>query len=194
MANKSQCEQCNAYRKERGLCCKKWEQIEYDDTECELFTKEKTQFKTEFLGTSLICSPKNKKKNNHQSVITVSELGVSYIHDIAKWTRFLSICSVIGMSFWALSSLVLLVKEAPLCYVGILYLIMNAFYFYPVKKAFGLASHMKNSALMTDNEELEYGLRDLRSILKYIGILTICIFVLSIVFSFILMIIIITGA
>jgi hypothetical protein len=179
MAKKLQCEQCDAFINERGLCRKNWEPVVYDDIECELFDKEKAQFKTEVQEVSQIRSQDNKKDNNRQSVITVSDVGISHMLDIARWTKFLAIVAVIGMAFMVLGAISIIIMAAKLgeqmVFVGIFYILLIAIYFYPVKKAFDLASHMKNSALMTDSGELEFGLGDLRSILRYLGILTIII-------------------
>lgn len=42
MATKFQCEQCNRYSQESGLCRKNWCLIDFDDTECEFFGKEES--------------------------------------------------------------------------------------------------------------------------------------------------------
>lgn len=42
MAKKSQCEQCDRYNQESGLCRKDWCLIDFDDTECEFFGKEES--------------------------------------------------------------------------------------------------------------------------------------------------------
>lgn len=42
MAKISQCEQCDRYNQESGLCRKNWCLIEFDDTECDFFGNEKS--------------------------------------------------------------------------------------------------------------------------------------------------------
>lgn len=42
MARKFQCEQCNRYNQESGLCRKNWCLIEFDDTECGFFGNEES--------------------------------------------------------------------------------------------------------------------------------------------------------
>ena len=114
-----------------------------------------------------------QQRDDLQSKISVSNESISYLLDIAKWTRFLTIVSCVAIAIFTIGSILLAmsgVLQASFC---IIYVIMCAIYWYPLKKAFGMSTHMKHSALLLDSEELENGLGDLRAILRYMGILTI---------------------
>jgi hypothetical protein len=182
MAKKSQCEQCDKYNAERGLCRKDWSLVVFDDTECGLLAKENGQSNTEKAMTpSNVQEQKdsqpwfenNRRQNLRESVITVSGAGIAHMQSIAKWTKFLAIVSAIEIALMALLSIGMLAHGGKIAFLSIIYIMMIAILCYPVKKAFDLANHMKNSAFRTNGEELENGLGDLRSILRYMGVLTI---------------------
>ena len=59
MAKKSQCEQCDRYNQESGLCRKNWHLIEFDDTECEFFGKCEPA-KVEVLESELGAEPQDE--------------------------------------------------------------------------------------------------------------------------------------
>ena len=182
MAKKLQCEQCDKYNAERGLCRKDWSLVVFDDTECGHLAKENGQSNTEKAMTpsnvqeqedSQPWFENNRRQNLRESVITVSGVGIAYMQSIAKWTKFLAIVSAIEIALMALLSIGMLAHGGKIAFLSIIYIMMIAILCYPVKKAFDLANHMKKSAVRTNGEELENGLGDLRSILRYMGILTI---------------------
>lgn len=120
----------------------------------------------------------NNIAGNEQSKITVSDLGIDHMLVIAKWTKFLAIVATVVISLLALIMVVFSILGIAARTQGafaliIYFILIIAIYFYPIKKAFSMAAHMKSSALLTNSEELEDGLDDLRSILKFMGILTI---------------------
>jgi hypothetical protein len=173
MAKKSQCEQCDKYIQERELCRKIWKTPVFDDNECELLKKGNDQLDTEEQKANQSHFQNNNSEETFQREITVNGAGIYHMQEIAKWTRFLAIVATIEMTLMTLVSIAIIVHGAQTNFIGLIYIIIIAICFYPIKKAFDLAGHMKNSALQTDSEELECGLDDLRGILKYMGILTI---------------------
>lgn len=172
MARKSECEQCEKYNPERGLCRKSWNVPVFDDTECKLLKGGDTQLNVEKQWSSQNRFQGDTMENKIDA-ITISDRGFRHVKEIAKWTRFLVIVGTIEMALFAIGSLFMLTEGGSTAYLGIIYIIIIAACCYPIKKAYDFATHMKNSALNTDNEELEKGLDDLRSILKYIGVWTI---------------------
>lgn len=178
MAKKSQCEQCDRYNQESGLCRKSWEPVVLDDTECELFDKENEIFDRD--EQKVILSSQQSCEGGHtsQSEITLGEIGIGHMLDIAKWARFLAIVATIGfvslMVIMVIGLVAMIDEGNSKGAAGALYIIIIiAIYYYPTKKSFDLARHMKGGALQCDSSELENGLDDFRSILKFLGVLTI---------------------
>lgn len=166
------------YIKEHELCRNNWCLIDFDNTECELFGKKKIISDTVKLDASL--SPQQNIRMEHTclSGIKVSETGVGHMLNIAKWARFLAIVAAIGLALLTATMvfgiIAMITKgDAKGPTIAIYIFIIIVIYFFPVKKTFELARHMKVSALQCDSRELEYGLDDLRSILKFMGVLTI---------------------
>lgn len=79
MAKKYQCEQCDAFIKERELCRKTWKPTVLDDTECESFCIEEKSNSTrdEVQENKLSTSQSNRTGNIKQQELTVTENGLS---------------------------------------------------------------------------------------------------------------------
>lgn len=124
----------------------------------------------------------NYKVEESQPKITVNDAGISHIVNIAKWTKFLAIVSTVAIALCVIIFLALSTQMREMAFIGIFYIVVIvAIYFYPIKKAFSMASHMKNSAMLIDSEEFEKGLADLKGILQFLGILTIVMLVLYVI-------------
>ena len=119
-----------------------------------------------------------QQRDDFQSKIAVSNESINYLLDIAKWTKFLAIVSCVAIAILTIGSILLAIGGVSQAIACIIYVIICAIYWYPLKKAFDMSTHMKQSALQLNSEELENGLGDLRGILRYTGILTIIMLVL----------------
>ncbi|MGM9478723.1 hypothetical protein ACS5PU_20025 [Pedobacter sp. GSP4] len=124
--------------------------------------------------------------------LVVTEEMRSYLYDITKWARFLSI---VGFVFAALLILVALsipsiiagnpglAKQfAPLGQGGsivltIIYLLLGLFYFYPSILLFRVANRGKQGVLFGDQESLDVAVLSLKSLFKFWGIMTIAVIV-----------------
>lgn len=106
----------------------------------------------------------------------------SYLAETAKWGYFLSIVGFIGIGFMVLAGLFMgsfmstlgmgaagLINPAVFT---VMYLIIAALYFFPVLYLFRFSTKMK-VALRSDNEaELTTSFQNLKSLYKFMGILT----------------------
>ncbi|MBX2871152.1 MAG: DUF5362 domain-containing protein [Saprospiraceae bacterium] len=108
----------------------------------------------------------------------------SYLAETAKWGYFLSIVGFIGIGFMVLAGLFMgsFMSTLGLGAAGmglinpaiftVIYLLMAALYFFPVLYLFKFSTKMK-VALRSDNEaELTTSFQNLKSLYKFMGILT----------------------
>lgn len=124
--------------------------------------------------------------------LVVSEEMRSYLYDITKWAKFLSI---VGFVFAALlilgafsipsmisSNPALAAKVGALGQGGsmaitIIYLALGLFYFYPSLLLFRISNKGKQGVLFGDQEHLDSAMSNLKSLFKFWGIITILIIV-----------------
>lgn len=106
----------------------------------------------------------------------------SYLAETAKWGYFLSIVGFIGIGFMVLAGLFMgsFMSTLGMGAAGminpaiftVMYLIFAALYFFPVLYLFKFSTKMK-VALRSDNEaELTTSFQNLKSLYKFMGILT----------------------
>ena len=106
----------------------------------------------------------------------------SYLAETAKWGYFLSIVGFIGIGFMVLAGLfigtfmsTLGMAELALFNPAILtvtYLIIAVLYFFPVLYLFRFSSRMKVALRSDDEAELTNSFQNLKSLYKFMGILT----------------------
>lgn len=124
--------------------------------------------------------------------LIVTEEMRSYLYDITKWAKFLSIVGFVFAAFIILAALSIpsiissnpgLAKQfAPLGQGGatiitVVYLLLGLFYFYPSILLFRLANKGKQGVLFGDQESLDTAILSLKSLFKFWGIMTIAIIV-----------------
>lgn len=106
----------------------------------------------------------------------------SYLAETAKWGYFLSIVGFIGIGFMVLAGLFMgsFLGSLGMGAMGmvnpaiftVMYLVLAALYFFPVLYLFKFSTKMK-VALRSDNEaELTTSFQNLKSLYKFMGILT----------------------
>ncbi|TCD11076.1 hypothetical protein EZ449_06160 [Pedobacter frigidisoli] len=124
--------------------------------------------------------------------LVVSEEMRSYIYDVTKWAKFLSI---VGFVFAALlilgafsipamisSNPALAAKMSSLgqggsTLVTIIYLALGLFYFYPSLLLFRISNKGKQGVLFGDQESLDSAFSNVKSLFKFWGIITIVVIV-----------------
>ncbi|MBC7418769.1 MAG: hypothetical protein H7325_11505 [Pedobacter sp.] len=124
--------------------------------------------------------------------LIVSEEMRSYIYDITKWAKFLSIIgyavgillllgsfqigSVLNSNPAALAALGPLAKGGSAA-ISLIYLLLAAFYFYPSMLLGRIASRGKQAVLFGDQENLDSTVLQMKSLFKFWGIITLVIIV-----------------
>lgn len=124
--------------------------------------------------------------------LELSASAAEYLNETRKWSMFLAILGFLFVGMIALASLFLMFGSAasPLGDTfgaigflgGFFYLMTGALYFFPIFYLFMFAFKTKKALSMTDNQTLEGALKNLKSHYKFIGILTILIIALYVLF------------
>jgi hypothetical protein len=104
-----------------------------------------------------------------------------YMLTTAKWARFLGILGFVGVGFFVLCGIYLLVGGSfftrslnvgmPFASIGFIYFLIAIFYFFPVYYLYKAATKWRNGLINGDNSDLTEGFRYFKSHYKFIGIL-----------------------
>jgi len=124
--------------------------------------------------------------------LIVTEEMRSYLYEIAKWARFLSIVGFILSAFLIIGSFgigaaltanpAMVAQLGPLAGAGaigvtIVYLILALMYFYPSLLLFRFSNKGKQGVLYGDQESLNDAMMNMKSLFKFWGIFTIVIMI-----------------
>ena len=100
-----------------------------------------------------------------------------------KWLQFFAVLGAIAAGMIIIAAIIFCIVSfihggPSFLFVSLLYLVLGAVYFYPVKKTFDLISNTRLAIRQNDPDQLELAAGNFHTILKYCGILTIAIVVL----------------
>lgn len=124
--------------------------------------------------------------------LVVTEEMRSYIYEISKWARFLSIIGFILSAFLIIGSFgigaaltdnpSMVTQLGPLAGAGaigvtIVYLVLALMYFYPSLLLFRFSNKGKQGVLYGDQESLDAAMMNMKSLFKFWGIFTIVIMI-----------------
>ncbi len=142
----------------------------------------------------------NEPLNLETSSLKTDEQILNYLESTAKWGKFLAILGFISIGFMVLAGLVSLifmptfnelnssVAVPPFInsFVSVVYLGMAVLYFFPTLYLYLFSEKMINALEHNDQEHFILGFENLKSLFKFVGILTIVgigIFILTIIGS-----------
>ena len=116
--------------------------------------------------------------------ITLESLG--YLNTAAKWTKFLAILGFIVIGLMFLAGVVMGIAFSflhttgafsnfpfPTYFLGFIYLILAAIYVLPVIYLNNFSNYISKAVAIRETEMLTTALRNLKSLAKYVGIMTI---------------------
>ena len=124
--------------------------------------------------------------------LIVTEEMRSYIYEISKWARFLSIIGFILSAFLIIGSFgigaaltanpSMVAQLGPLAGAGaigvtVVYLVLALMYFYPSLLLFRFSNKGKQGVLFGDQESLNDAMMNMKSLFKFWGIFTIVIMI-----------------
>ena len=94
-----------------------------------------------------------------------------------KWLKFMTILSTVGVALFFIIGIVLLFiptyDGVPGALYGVIYMLLTLLYFYPIKKSFDLIKNTREAMGNASQVGLEQAAANVKSILKYFGILSI---------------------
>lgn len=122
-----------------------------------------------------------------KQTLIINEEGSKYLTSIAKWGKFLSIVGFVGIGIMVLFSFAMImsgtiINDIPMyqnlpfnmsLFMGILYLIFGAIYFIPCYYLFIFSVKTQNGLQNNDQFDIDLGLKNLKSVFKFMGIMTI---------------------
>ncbi|MDZ4667111.1 MAG: DUF5362 family protein [bacterium] len=119
----------------------------------------------------------------------------AYLREMAKWGKLLSIVGFIGMGIICIIAVAMMAgmsffsKNTSLgglnTWIGLVYIAMAALYYFPVKYLFTFSKEINLALDLQDENNLTEGLKNLKSVFKFMGIATmIMLVVYGLVFVF----------
>ena len=94
-----------------------------------------------------------------------------------KWLKFITILGTVGVALFFIIGIVLLFiptyDGVPGALYGVIYMLLTLLYFYPIKKSFDLIKNTREAMGNASQMGLEQAAANVKSILKYFGILSI---------------------
>lgn len=115
-----------------------------------------------------------------QDSIVVNDAIKECLIETAKWAKVIAIIGFVGIGIMALVGFSFLAFQRGLfiqnqLIISIVYIIISIVYFFPIRKLFQFA-RATNEGILYENQELfTYGIRNLKSHYKFIGICTLII-------------------
>ncbi len=135
----------------------------------------------------------------------IDEKSKSYLSEYAKWAKMLAIIGFVGIGLMVLGAIAFMFfsgfstilnfnQMMPLGFFGIIYgviyLVMALIYYFPTSYLYKSATHLKAGILTNNQEAVKSGFENLKSVFKFMGIMTLIIiglYVLMILGSLIVM-------
>lgn len=119
-------------------------------------------------------------ETNNLRSIRLTENSLTFMAEVVKWAKFLAICSFVGLSIMVLMGVgvILLqfqgqVNGIQAIVMGIFYILMATLYFFPAFYLYRFATASADAIKNLDEDNLEEGLENLKSLFRFTGILMI---------------------
>lgn len=106
-----------------------------------------------------------------------------YLLETAKWGKFLAIIGYIGMGFLLLIGVLFIVGFSifnsvtevgfPMRIIGLLYILVSVAYYFPLKYLYSFSAQLKQGLNPENQQTVNYGFENLKSLFKFMGIFTI---------------------
>ena len=119
--------------------------------------------------------------------LRITENIQSNLLSATKWLKFMTILGTVGVALIFIIGVVLLFVPTydgvPGAIVGVIYMLLTLLYFYPIKKSFDLIKNTRDAMGNASQMSLEQAAANVKSILKYFGILSIvCMSIYAMIF------------
>jgi hypothetical protein len=116
----------------------------------------------------------------------------AYLLETTRWGNFLAIMGYIGMGFLCLAGFMVSIGFSlmgsssdisfPLWILGVIYIVMAVVYYFPVTFLYRFSKNLKQGLLAGSNDLVTLGFENLKSLFRFMGILTIVVLSIYAVF------------
>ena len=120
-----------------------------------------------------------------ENPVTIDRQIKDYLTETSKWGKFLAIVGYIGVGVLILMGLAVIVASSalsslagitfPFGIMGIFYFLGAVLYYFPVTYMYRFSSHIKEGLVSGNQEPLTSGFKNLKSMFRFAGIITIVI-------------------
>jgi hypothetical protein len=117
--------------------------------------------------------------SNNKS-LKLTENSLNFMTEVVKWAKFLAICSFVGLGIMVLFGLGMIILQfeglgngIQVVVMGIFYILMAVLYFFPAMYLYRFATASAEAIENLNDDTLEDGLENLKSLFRFTGILTI---------------------
>ena len=122
-----------------------------------------------------------------QVALEVTDNSKIYLKNTAPWSKFMAILQFIVVGFMALAALIMFAAGSflgsylpfPVSFIGLIYLVLAVVIFFPALYLYRFSQKAVNAVVANDALELEESLKNMKRYWKFMGIMTIVMFILS---------------
>ena len=107
----------------------------------------------------------------------------AYLLETAKWGKFLAIVGYVGMGLLLLLGIVFILGFSvfnsvsdvgfPIRIMGFIYVLLSVAYYFPLKYLYNFSTQIKKGFNSANQQTVTFGFENLKSLFKFMGILTI---------------------
>jgi tellurite resistance protein TehA-like permease len=115
--------------------------------------------------------------------LKLTDNSLIFMTEIVKWAKFLAICSFVGLGMMGLAGVAMIILQferqangLSTVIMGLFYILMAVIYFFPAVYLYRFATASADAIEKLNEDTLEEGLENLKSLFRFTGILMIIMF------------------
>lgn len=119
-----------------------------------------------------------------ENQVTINNETKDYLLETCKWGRLIATVGYVGVGFLILAGVGVMVGfsvfksiaggiDFPMGVLGLVYILMAALYFFPINYLYRFSSRIKEGLNSNNEQSVTWGFKNLKSLFKFMGILTI---------------------
>ena len=115
--------------------------------------------------------------------LKLTDNSLIFMAEIVKWAKFLAICSFVGLGMMVLAGVAMIILQferqangLSTVIMGLFYILMAVIYFFPAVYLYRFATASADAIEKLNEDTLEEGLENLKSLFRFTGILMIIMF------------------
>jgi hypothetical protein len=133
------------------------------------------------INTKLLTMNTFENEFSNTTTLAITPEIKDYLIETSKWGKFLAIMGYIGIGLMVLLAIFMMIGLSafptsamiPTGAIGFFYLVLAALYFMPVRYLQKFSEEIRSGITSEDNVDFVSGFRNLKSLFKFLGIMTI---------------------